>query len=144
MKGDPILRSLKQKDIFGYNLRYFMSSVLVFYDIIMNIIRNNILECHEEGVDFFLKIENKIIYMYRRSLQNFYWKKGTCESLYVPCVHFNVERIQMRQYLIHILKCDTSSDDINTKIDRRLDSFERFHKKYIIMPTESYNSSLPE
>ena len=40
-------------------------------------------------------------------------KKGTNECLDVPCVHFNVERIQMKQYLTNILKSDTSSDDTN-------------------------------
>ena len=36
------------------------------------------------------------------------------------------------------IKCDTSSDDMKEKIDHWLDSFEKFHKKYNIMPTESY------
>ena len=50
--------------------------------------------------------------MYTGSLQDFYWKKGTYESVDVTCVHLNVERIKMRQYLTNILKNDTSSDDI--------------------------------
>ena len=39
----------------------------------------------------------------------------------------------MKQYLTHILKSDTSSGDMNEKGDHWLDSFEKFHKKYIIM-----------
>ena len=47
----------------------------------------------------------------------------------------------MKHYLTKILKRDTSSGDINEKVDHWLDSFEKFHKKYIIMPLESLNSS---
>ena len=32
------------------------------------------------------------------------------------------------------IKRDTSSGDINEKVDRWLDSFEEFHKRCIIMP----------
>ena len=48
-------------------------------------------------------------------LQDFYWKKGTHESLDVACIHFNVERIKMIQHWTTILKCDTSSDDTKKK-----------------------------
>ena len=88
---------------------------------------------------FFSKIENKQIYMYMGSLQDFYWKKGTYECLYVPCVHFHIKVSNMKHYLTNILKIDTSSGDMNEKVDHWLDSFEIFHKKYIIMPLESSN-----
>ena len=48
----------------------------------------------------------------------------------------------MKQYLTNILKSDTSGSDINENVDHWLDSFEKFHKKYIIMPSEALNSSL--
>ena len=35
------------------------------------------------------------------------------------------------------IKIDTSSGDMNEKVDHWLDFFEKFHKKYIIMPSES-------
>ena len=50
----------------------------------------------------------------------------------------------MRQYLSNILKCDTSSDDTKENIDHWFDSFETFHKYYIIIPKESYYSSFTE
>ena len=76
-----------------------MSGGLMFDSIIMNIISNKALEYHKEGVDrFFTKIYNNTIYMYRGSLREFYWKKGTHKSLDVVCIHFNVEIIKMRQY----------------------------------------------
>ena len=51
----------------------------------------------------------------------------------------------MKQYSTHILKSDTSSGNMNEKVDHWLDFFEKFHKKYIIMPSESLNySSLEE
>ena len=41
----------------------------------------------------------------------------------------------MKQYLTNILKIDTSSDHMKEKVDHWFDSFEKFHKNYIIMPT---------
>ena len=59
------------------------------------------------------------------SLQDFY--------LDVPCVHFHIKRNDMKYYLTQILKSDTLSGDMNEKVDHWLDSFEKFHKKYIIL-----------
>ena len=39
------------------------------------------------------------------------------------------------------IKSDTSSGDMNEKVDHWLDSLENLHKNYIIMPSESLNSS---
>ena len=82
--------------------------------------------------------------MYRGSLQDFYWEKGTYECLDVPCVHFYIKRNDMKHYLTNILKSDTSSGDMNEKVYHWLYSFGKFHKKYIIMPLESLNSSFLE
>ena len=83
----------------------------MFDETTMNININKALEFHVEGVDrHFTNIENNIIYMYRGSLQGFYWKRVTHESPYVACIYLNVERIKIRQHLTNILKYDTSSD----------------------------------
>ena len=46
----------------------------------------------------------------------------------------------MKDYLTHVFKNDTSSGDMYEKLYHWLDSFEKFHKKYIIMPSLSLNS----
>ena len=103
----------------------------MFDETTMNININKALEFHVEGVDrYFTNIENNIIYMYRGSLQDFYWKKGTHEILDVPCVHFNVEIIQMRKYLISILKQDTPSEYRKEKIDHWLDYLKKSQTVY--------------
>ena len=113
-----------------------MLSGLMFDYIIINMIRNKSLEFYSDGIDSSSKnIDNNRIYMYRVSLQYYYWEKGTHEIIHVACLHFNVERTKMRQYLTNILKYDTSSDDMKENMDHWLDSFENFHKEYIIMPT---------
>ena len=48
LKGCPIIYPLKQKDLCDYNPRCLISSDLMFNDIIINILRNKQLECHEE------------------------------------------------------------------------------------------------
>ena len=80
--------------------------------------------------DFIVSLQN----------QDFLWNKGTHESLDIACLHLNVEILKMRQYLTNILKCETSSDNIKEQIYHWLYYFEKFHKKYIIMTTESCNS----
>ena len=57
------------------------------------------------------------------SLQDFYQKKDTHESLDVVYPNFNDENFKIRQYLSDILKCDTSSDDTKKNIDHWLDYF---------------------
>ena len=42
----------------------------------------------------------------------------------------------MRHDLTNILKIDTSSGDMNEKVDHWLDSFEKSDKKYMIMHLE--------
>ena len=46
----------------------------------------------------------------------------------------------MKDYWTHALKNDTSSGDMDEKVDHWLDSSEKFHKKYIIMPSLSLNA----
>ena len=57
----------------------------------------------------------------------------------MPCVHLHFKNNDMKDYLTHVLKYDTSGGDINEKVDNWLDYFENFHKKYIIMPSISSN-----
>ena len=64
-----------------------MSSGLMFDYIIMNILRNKKLECHDKEYDyFFTNIYNKSIYMYMESLQDSCGKNGAHSCLDVPCV----------------------------------------------------------
>ena len=46
----------------------------------------------------------------------------------------------MKHYLTNILKVETSSGDMNEKVEHWLDSFEKFHKNYIIIPSLSLNA----
>ena len=116
-----------------------MSSGLMFNDTVVNIISNKKLERHNEEDAFFTKIENNNIYMYRFN-SIILLEKGTYECLDVPCVHFRIKRKDMKHYLSHIFKSNTSSGDMVEKVDHWLDSFEKFQKKYIIMPSKLLNS----
>ena len=65
---------------------------------------------------FFTNIDNKSIYMYKGSIQDTYWKKGTYECLYVSGVHLHIKRIKNMHYFTNILKSETSSGDMNENI----------------------------
>ena len=132
---------MKQKDLCDYYPRFIITSCLMFDDIIMGIIRKNEFPHPTAETDFvFTHIDSNIIYMYRGSLQDFYWRKGTYECLEIPCVHFCLKNISIQDYLNHVLQNDTSIVDMNEKVDNWLDSFEKFHKKSIIMPSILLNS----
>ena len=73
-----IMYPMKQKDICDYDTRCIMSIGLIIDDITMDILSNNELPHPTKENDcIFTKIENNIIYIYKGSLQDFYWKKGT-------------------------------------------------------------------
>ena len=130
----------KQKDICDYDPRCIMYSGLMFDDIIMGIIRNNKFPQPTEETDCrFTKNDKNIIYMYRGSLQYFYWKKGTYEHLKMPNVNIHLKNYDMKDYLTQLFKNGTLSGLINEKVDHWLDSFEKFHKKYIIMSSPLLN-----
>ena len=70
IKGHTIIYPLKKKEICYYNPRCFISSGFMFDDIVINMVSNKALECHQEGVDsLFTNIDNKIMYTHRGSLQ---------------------------------------------------------------------------
>ena len=50
----------------------------------------------------------------------------------------------MKYYWTHIFKNDIISGDMNEKVDHWLDYFENSHKKYIVIPSQSLNSSFLE
>ena len=71
LMGHPILYPLIQNDICDYNNRCLISIVLILDEIIMNMIRNKVLEYNVEGDDsYFTNMDNNIMYIYRGSLQD--------------------------------------------------------------------------
>ena len=57
---------------------------------------------------------------------------------------FLFEKNEIQDYCTHELKNDTSSGDMDENVDHWLDSFEKFHNTYIIMPSLSLNYLLIE
>ena len=81
-----------KQDICEYNPRCLMSCGLVLDYIKMNLFRNKAVNQHVEVVDSnFTKTEDKDIFLYRGSLQDFSWKKATHESIDVVCTNYNVK-----------------------------------------------------
>ena len=60
------------------------------------------------------------------------------------CENFRLKKNEIKDYWTHVLKNDTWSGDMDEMVDHWLDSFEKFHKKYIIMPSLSLNLLLIE
>ena len=96
---------MKQKDLCDYETRYILSSGFMFDDIIMGTIRKNDFPHPTAETDFvFTHIDSNIIYMYRGSHQDFYWRKVTYKCLEMPCVHFRFKKNDTKDYLTHIVK----------------------------------------
>ena len=85
---------MKNKDICDYDPICIISSGLMFDDIIMDRIKiiQSSQNYTEEHDCVFTQIDNDMIYIYRGSLQYFYWKKGTCECIDMPCEHYTIKR----------------------------------------------------
>ena len=116
-----IMYPMKQRYLCDYDNICIISIGMIFYYIIMGIIRNNEFPHPTEEKDcLFTQIGNNIIYMYWGSLQVFYWIKGTYECLGMPCVHFHLKYNDMKYYLAHLFKNDISSVDMNKKVDHWL------------------------
>ena len=58
------------------------------------------------------QIVSDIIYIYMGSLQDFYWKKGTYECIYMPCEHYTIKRNKVKDYWACVLKKDTTLYEI--------------------------------
>ena len=78
---------MKNKDICDYDPICIISSGLMFDEIIMyNIRRIKLSHNYTEEHDcVFTQIDTNMIYIYRGSLQDLYWKKGTYEYIDRPC-----------------------------------------------------------
>ena len=55
----------------------------------------------------------------------------------MPCEHFKLKKNEIKYNWTRVLKNDMSSGDMDEMVDHWLVSFEKFHKKYIIMPSLS-------
>ena len=93
--------------------------------VFLHILKTTSFVC--TGVTSIFVLENGNLQLSRSSMCIFIYKKN-----------------DMKHYLNHILKSDTSSGDMNEKVDHWLDSFEKFYKKYIIMPSQLLNYSFLE
>ena len=105
---------MKNKDICDYDPRCIMSSGLMFDDITIGTIKINVLSYHTAETDcVFTHIFSHIIYIYRGSLQDFQWRKGTCECIEMPCEHFYFKKNEVKDYWTRVLKNDTKSGDMD-------------------------------
>ena len=98
----------------------------------------------EEHDCVFTQIDTDMIYINRGSLQYFYWKKGTCECIDMPCEHYTIKRNEVKVYWAHILKKNTTLYEMNELVDDFLVTFEKFHNHYIIIPSLSLDPLLIE
>ena len=62
----------------------------------------------------------------------------------MPCEHFSFKKNEIKYYWTHVFKNNTSSGNMDEMVDHWMDFFEKFHKKYIIMPSLLLNSLLIE
>ena len=97
---------MKNKDICDYDSICIMSSGFMVDDIIMDHIKK-IQSPHkstEEHDCVFIQIDTDMIYIYRGSLQYFYWKNGTYECIDIPCEHYTIKRNGVKGYWARVLK----------------------------------------
>ena len=98
-------------------------------------------------------MKKMIVFLYRLKTTSFvcaggnfniFTEKRNLQVSKISMCTFSFKYIDMEQYSTNVFKSVTSSGVINEKVDHWLDSFDKFHKKYIIMPSESLNVSFLE
>ena len=115
----------------------------MFGDIIIDVIRNNKLAQPSEENDCLFHILKTTLFIYTGGHFNIFTGKKDLRVSRSSMCTFPFKN-DMKHYLTHILRSENSSGDMNEKVDHWLDSVEKFHKKYIIMPSISLNSSFLE
>ena len=76
-----------------------------------------------------------MIYIYRGSLQDFYWKKGTYECIYMPCEHYTIKSNYVKGYWARVFKKYIYIYEMNELVDDCMVTSEKFHEQYIIIPS---------
>ena len=85
---------MKNEDICDNDPICIMYSGLMVDEIIMDHIKIN-QSSHKytkEHDCVFTQIDTDMIYIYRGSLQDIHWKKGTYECIDMPCEHYTIKR----------------------------------------------------
>ena len=114
----------------------------MFDDIIINILSKKALNQHVEVVDiYFTKTGKKNIFI--EDHFNIFIGRKVLIKVLIFYVHISMLKT-MTQFLSNIIIWYTQSDAMKENLDYWLDKFEKFHQKYIIIPTESSNYSFPE
>ena len=85
-----------------------------------------------------------MIYIYRGSLQDLYWEKGTSECIDIPCEHYTIKMNKVKGYWARVLKIYTTLFAMNELVDDCLVTLEKFHKQYNIIPSLSLDPLLIE
>ena len=137
---------MKNKDICDNDSRCIISSGLMVDDIIIDHIKRTQSSQKYTGEHdcVFTKMDTNMIYIYRRSLQDLYWKKGTYECIDIPCEHYTIKRNKVKYYLARVLNQYTTLFQMNELVDDCLVTFEKFQKQYIIIPSLSLDPLLIE
>ena len=80
---------MKNKDLCDHDRICIMSCGLMFDDIIMDYMkRTQSSKIFKQGYDFiFTQMDTDMVYIYRGTLQDLDWKKGSYECIDMPCGH---------------------------------------------------------
>ena len=96
---------MKNKDLCDCDLRLIMSCGLMVDDIIIyHIKRTQSSQGYKQGHDcVFTHMDTNMIYIYRGSLQDLYWKKETYDCIDMPCEHYTIKRKKVKSYWARVL-----------------------------------------
>ena len=92
----------------------------------------------------FTQMDTDMIYIYKGSLQDLHWKKGTYECIDMPYEHFTIKRNEVKCYWARVLNQEPTLFQMNEMTDDFLDTFEKFQKQYIIIHSLSLHPLLIE
>ena len=134
---------IKQENIWDYNPLCCMFSGLMLDDIIMNLFTDSIEQTtYSVHKHLFYKLQDDKIHLYKRSLQDFTWKKNA-DTKNTLRSHHLIEFF-LRKHLSGILSIDNDDSDLEMKTNQSINDIRNFNNKHIIECKKKPISNIPE
>ena len=135
---------IKQDDICDYNPLCFMSSGLMLDNIIMNIFTESTKKSNTSHQEHFFRFQNDTIHLYKRSMQDFTWKRENADTKITLRSHHYIEIEKLVKYISGVLYIESDKADLGKKMDQFINDKSEFDNTHIIKSNIQHVSNIPE
>ena len=133
LKSTDYIFPIKQDDICDYNPLFFMSSVMMIDNIIMNILAQSTKNTTTAHQDHLFSIsKDDAIQLYKGYMQDFTWKTTIADTKWTLCSHHYIVIEKLSKYLYGITLIENTKADLEKKVDEFINDKIGFNNTHII------------